>query len=149
MKPLIVLLFVFFAALLIFYLTTGSFDFQQSGRFAMSTMLLLTASGHFKFSQGMARMIPDPIPYKVQLVYLTGFIEIAAAAGLLIPSLVRLTSWFLIVFFILLLPANIHAALKNLDYEKGTYDGNGPRYLWFRIPLQILFIAWVYFFGIQ
>jgi hypothetical protein len=26
-----------------------------------------------------------------------------------------------------------------------AFDGNGLNYLWFRVPLQILFIVWVYF----
>jgi hypothetical protein len=34
------------------------------------------------------------------------------------------------------------------DYQKGTRDGSGTNYLWFRIPLQIVFILWVYYFGL-
>jgi len=54
----------------------------------------------------------------------------------------------LILFFILILPANILAALKKVDYQKGTNDGPGAGYLWFRIPLQIFFIAWVAWFSV-
>ena len=32
-------------------------------------------------------------------------------------------------------------------YQNGTYTGNGINYLWFRIPLQIFFILWVYYFN--
>jgi uncharacterized membrane protein len=115
----------------------------------MSVMLLFTAIGHFKFADGMSKMIPDFIPAKKQIVYVTGLIEILAAIGLLVPSLYMLTGWLLIVFFILILPANINAALKQVDYEKGTNDGPGKAYLWFRIPLQVIFIAWVYLFAIK
>lgn len=31
----------------------------------------------------------------------------------------------------------------------GTPDGPGARYLWFRVPLQGLFIAWVYFSAVS
>ncbi len=92
-------------------------------------------------------MMPDFLPFKKEIVMLTGFIEIAAAIGLLIPRIEYLVSELLILFFIFILPANIHAAAKNIDYQKGTNDGHGLLYLWFRIPLQIFFIAWVYFFG--
>ena len=128
---------------------SGETDYSFAGRLAMSVMLLFTAIGHFKFLDGMSKMMPAFFPYKKQLVFVTGLIEIAAAIGLMIPSLQKLTGWLLIAFFILVLPANIHAALKHVDYEKGTHEGPGPKYLWFRIPLQIFFICWVYFFTIR
>jgi uncharacterized membrane protein len=92
----------------------------------------------------MSMMIPQSIPFKTGLVYFTGVVEIAAAIGLLIPALVTVTGWLLIVFFILLLPANIYAAIKHVDFEKATYHGRGLDYLWFRVPLQIIFIVWIY-----
>jgi hypothetical protein len=55
----------------------------------------------------------------------------------------------LMVFFILLMPGNIKAAIYHIDYQKGTFDGNGPTYLWFRIPLQLLFIVWTYICSIR
>ena len=115
----------------------------------MSVMLLFTAIGHFALTKGMILMMPHFIPFKKQLVYLTGVIEIAAAAGLLVPRLQVLTAWLLILFFICILPVNINAALRHIDYEKGTYHGSGPKYLWFRIPLQVLFIIWVYWFALR
>lgn len=144
MKPLIVLLIVFAVSILAIKLIRGNYEFAMSGRIAMSIMLLFTAVAHFAFTKGMVMMLPDFIPYKTETVYLTGIIEIAAAIGLFIPSLRGITAWLLIAFFILLLPANIYAAIKQIDYQKGTSDGNGLMYLWFRIPLQILFIVWTY-----
>jgi uncharacterized membrane protein len=44
---------------------------------------------HFKFQKGMAMMIPDFIPAKMFWVYFTGFLEIAAGIGLMIPSFVK------------------------------------------------------------
>jgi len=147
MKPFIVLISVFLISLTIIRVSTDDFNYSLAGRIAMSAMLLLTASGHFKFAGGMANMLPSIIPFKKELVLFTGIIEIAAAIGLLIPSLQHLTAWLLIVFFILVLPANISAALRRIDYQNKTTNGPGVHYLWFRIPLQLLFIVWVYFFG--
>lgn len=149
MKPLIVLLAVFVVSLLTTKFVRGNFEFALSGRIAMSVMLLFTAIGHFVFTKGMSMMLPDFIPYKTEVVYLTGIIEIAGAIGLFIPNFRILTAWLLIAFFILILPANIYAALKHIDYQKGTFDGNGLTYLWFRVPLQILFIVWTYLSAIK
>ena len=149
MLPLFVLLGTFALSLLVTRYFTRAFDYSLSGRIAMSFMLVLTAIGHFAFTQGMAMMMPDFIPFKTELVYLTGLTEIAAAVGLLFFRLQHLTAWLLIIFFILILPANINAALKNIDYQTGSNTGHGVGYLWFRVPLQVFFIAWTYFFGIQ
>ncbi len=149
MKPLIVLLAVFLISVVATRVLSGTYNFVLSGRIAMSAMLLFTAVAHFVFTKGMAMMIPDFIPYKTQTVYLTGVIEIAAAIGLFVPNLRIVTAWLLIAFFILILPANIYAAIKQIDYQNGTFEGNGLAYLWFRIPLQILFIAWTYLSAIR
>jgi uncharacterized membrane protein len=72
--------------------------------------------------------------------------EIAAAVGLLINPMKSLTAWLLIIFFIAVLPANINASIKEIDYQTDTKTGSGAQYLWFRVPLQLFFIIWVYFF---
>ena len=148
MKPLIILIVVFLLAIiwtLVFHSTPGYF---MAGRIAMTVMLIFTAVGHIKYADGMSMMIPKNIPLKKPLVYFTGILEIVAGVGLVRPAFTRMSAWILIAFFILILPANIYAAIKHVDYEKGTYQGPGPNYLWFRIPLQLFFIAWVYYFGI-
>lgn len=149
MKPLIVLLVSFVISLIVLKIINGEMDYALSGRIAMSVMLLFTSIAHFVFTKGMAMMLPPFIPFKTEIVYLTGVIEMIAAIGLLIPRLSEVTGWLLIVFFILLLPANIYAASKQIDYEKASFDGKNLNYLWFRIPLQIVFIAWVYFSAIK
>jgi len=147
MKPFLVLLVSFVIALLATKIFNHHWNVIFAGNAAMSVMLLFTASGHFAFPKGMSMMIPQFIPFKTALVYLTGLVEIAGAIGLLMPGIRWITSLLLIIFFILILPANIYAALQRVDYQKGTKEGNGPKYLWFRIPLQLFFIAWVYYFG--
>lgn len=149
MKPLIVLLSVFAISLLINKALRGKFEFAFSGRIAMSAMLMFTAVAHFTLTKGMEMMLPDFIPSKTEVVYLTGIIEIAAAIGLFIPNLRMTTAWLLIVFFLLILPANIYASIRQVDIQNGTFEGNGLTYLWFRIPLQILFIVWTYLAAIK
>jgi len=148
MKPLFVLVFVFGLTCLGFYIAIHDTSYIVSGRIAMSIMLVFTAIGHFAFYEGMAMTVPPVIPFKKFMVYFTGVLEIVAALGLLIVSTHYVTAICLIIFFIVLLPSNIYAAQKRINLEKADYSGNGPAYLWFRIPLQLLFIAWVWFFAI-
>ncbi|RVU02724.1 hypothetical protein EOD41_01935 [Mucilaginibacter limnophilus] len=144
MKPLIVLITAFLLGLAAMWLFGWGGGYKLAMRIGMSGMLLFTAMGHFAFTKGMMMMLPNIVPYKKALVYITGFIEIVAAIGLLAPGYEKITGWALIVFFILILPANIYAAVKNVNYQTGTYNGAGRNYLWFRVPLQVLFIAWTH-----
>lgn len=149
MKPLLVLLSVFVVSFVATKLFSPHYNMALSGRIAMSVMLVFTATAHFAFTKGMTMMLPNFIPCKTGIIYLTGIIEVVAAIGLLVPNYSPIIAWLLIAFFILLLPANIYAAIKHIDYQKATADGNGLSYLWFRVPLQILFIVWVYFSAIK
>jgi uncharacterized membrane protein len=149
MKPLIVLLSCFVISLFATKVFLGVYEVKMSGGIAMSAMLLFTAIGHFTYTKGMAMMLPAVIAYKTLIVYLTGVIEIVAAIGLQVFELKQVTAWLLIIFFIMILPANIYAAVAHVDYQKATFDGKGLKYLWFRISLQILFILWTYAFCIR
>src|SRR6187402_2675809 len=107
MKPSILLFTTFVIALFVIKITSHNYDFAFSARVAMSVMLVFTAIGHFVYTMGMTLMIPNFIPFKKEIVYLTGLIEILAAIGLLVPSLRVWTAWLLILFFVVLIPSNI------------------------------------------
>lgn len=149
MKPLIVLIVAFFISCIIFKIAARPIDFQLAGRIAMASMLIFTAIGHFAFSKGMSAMLPDFVPYKTQMVFATGILEVAFGIGLLFPKYHLVTGVMIIAFFILVLPANIRASILNINYQTGELNGHGLSYLWFRIPLQLFFIAWVYLSAVR
>ena len=134
---------------MLLYFVQHSWQWCMAGCIAMGVMLLFTGIAHFKFTKGMEMMLPRFLPFKKVFVILTGVLEIAAGIGLFLPSMQKNTGWWLILFFILIIPANISATLRHINYEKATADGAGRSYLWFRIPLQLFFIVWVYFFAVK
>ncbi|WP_067038104.1 hypothetical protein [Allomuricauda sp. CP2A] len=148
MKPLFVLVVVFIISALILKLVAGQVDYSFAARIAMACMLVFTAIGHFTFTEGMSAMLPDFLPKKKELVLITGLVEIALGVGLVFPQYKFASAWILIVFFILVLPANIKAAMEHINYQTGELDGPGISYLWFRVPLQLFFLLWVYFSAI-
>lgn len=149
MAPLIVLIVTFFLVSLVSKLSKKTINYPFSGRIAMAVMLLFTAIGHFKYATGMSQMLPEFIPYRESLVFITGIIEIVFAIFLLLNKNTKAIGWLIILFFILILPANIYAAINGIDYKTGKIGGNGLQYLWFRVPLQVFFIIWVYLFTIK
>jgi uncharacterized membrane protein len=112
----------------------------------MAVMLVFTAMAHFNQTEYMVEMLPDLMPYKKATVYITGMLEFLAAIGLFIKKTVKITTYFLILFYLLILPANIIGSIKQVDL--GGMDAGAP-YLFFRIPLQVLFMIWIYYFGIM
>ncbi|QDH78471.1 hypothetical protein FKX85_05260 [Echinicola soli] len=144
MIPLYVLLTSFSLSVIVLYLWRKKPNWPLAGRVAISTMLVFTAIGHLMFTAGMAKMIPDFIPSKTAVVYFTGLIEIAAAFGIHLRTVRKMTGILVCVFFILILPANINASMDQLNYKTGQYNGPGLTYLWFRIPFQLFLIGWTF-----
>jgi len=149
MKPFFVLLTVFLISNLVIRQYKGDMDYHLAGKIALAATLLFTSLGHLIYTKGMLLMLPDFIPLKKEMIYVTGLLEVMGAFGLFIPALSRLTGMLLIVFFLLILPTNIYASIKHLNYETATFDGKGPGYLWFRIPFQLLLIGWTYYFVLR
>ena len=116
------------------------------GRISLAIVFVFTGLGHFIMTEPMARMLPPWIPMRMPIIYITGVVELAAAAGLLVPRLCRLTGIYLIAFLILVLPANIYAAINRV--EMGGHS-MGPPYLFIRIPLQLILIIWTYWFAVR
>ncbi len=143
---IILLVSFFFFWLLNKFMLKDHFTVSFIGRIALATMLLFTGPSHFFKTEEMVQTMPEFFNYKVQLVYLTGILEIAAAVGVLVHRTAKWTSIALILFFLSVLPANIIGSIKSV--ELGGME-NGPGYLYFRVPLQILFIGWAYYFGIK
>jgi uncharacterized membrane protein len=135
-------LFVLLGSLLIFR-GLGALGVETFGswvaatRYALAAMLVFTASGHFtRMKDDLVRMMPHWVPWPRAVVYFTGVCELAGAIGLLIPSLRTAAGIALIVFFILVFPANVKAAQAEV-----TLGGRAATPLWLRLPMQLLFIA--------
>jgi len=144
MIPLTILLSVFLLTLLVTKIFKIKLSARGAGRIAMAAMLVFTAFVHFKFTKGMALMIPDVLPYREAGVLATGILEFGFIIGLLLPRTWKVTGNALIIYLILVIPVHVHAAMEHIDFRTAEATGHGLDFLWFRIPLQFFFIAWIY-----
>lgn len=117
----------------------------HAGRVALALLFLFTGVAHFVMTEPMAQMVPPPFP-PVLTVWVTGVLEILGAIGLLLPRTSRLAARCLFVFLLAVLPANVYAALNHTGLGGHV---EGPSYLSQRVPLQLLFLAWTWYFGIR
>ncbi|PZT52856.1 DoxX family protein [Paenibacillus silvae] len=107
---------------------------------AVALMFLMTASAHWgKRRTDLLNMVPPGIKNKERAVTWTGILEIAGAAGLLIPGIDWIASIGLLLMLILMFPANIHAARKKLTINEKHVLPVFPRLL-----LQLIFIIAVF-----
>ncbi|WP_431915640.1 DoxX family protein [Nonomuraea jabiensis] len=112
---------------------------RVSAAHGLAVMLVMTASAHFvpagvtfmPNQADMVAMVPPFVPFPALVVYLTGVLELAGAAGLVLGRTRRAAGICLALLFVFLLPANVYAALAGQDVTP----------LWQRIPEQVLYIA--------
>jgi uncharacterized membrane protein len=116
------------------------------GRISLALVFIFTGLGHFIQTEPMAEMLPPWVPMRKEIIYASGVMELAAAMGLMVPSLSRFTGACLMVFLFLVFPANIYAAVNRV--EMGGH-AMGPSYLIFRTSLQLILIAWTYWFAVR
>ena len=110
---------------------------HDSVRYALAVMFVFTGVAHFnKMRHDLARMIPSFFPRPMLIVYFTGACEFLGAAGLLLPGFRTLAGICLILLLIGMFTANINAAIKGV-----TLGGKPVTALWLRTPMQIGFIA--------
>jgi uncharacterized membrane protein len=94
---------------------------------------------HFVIPREYESIVPDYLPARRALVYISGVAEIAGGVGLLHPRTRRLGSWWSIATLIAVFPANVHMAVHAERYR--TIPG-GRLALIARLPFQALFVAW-------
>ncbi|HSN83611.1 MAG TPA: DoxX family protein [Polyangiales bacterium] len=99
---------------------------------------------HFVRPKPFVRIVPKYLPAPLTLVYVSGFFEILGGVGLLIPTTRVWAAWGLIALYVAVFPANVYMLTDNVSLDRRKPI---PRWaLWLRLPFQLLFIAWAFWF---
>ena len=105
----------------------------------MSIFYVSVGVNHFTIPEWFLQIVPPSLPYKLELVYISGFLEIILGVMLLIPATRFYAAWGLILLLIAVYPANIYLAQTN-----GAAMNTTPLVAWGRLPFQFVFIALAY-----
>lgn len=112
-------------------------------RWLLTVVMVAAGLNHFVNPAPYLGMMPEVLPAKAALVYLSGVFEILGGLGLVLPATRKLAAWGLIALLVAVFPANVNMAVNELPL--GT-DPVPTWALWARLPLQLVLIAWAYWF---
>lgn len=115
-------------------------------RFFSGPVMILAGINHFVMPAVYEKIIPPELPGPRALVYVSGVAEILGGLGTMHPRTRRPAGWFLIATLVAVFPGNIYMAAKADDFPGVP---GGPATLYARLPLQALFIYWVYLATLQ
>ncbi len=112
-------------------------------RWVLTIVMVAAGANHFINPAPYLGMMPDVLPAHLALVYVSGVAEIAGGLGLILPATRKLAAWGLILLLLAVFPANVNMALNDLPLG----DDPVPTWaLWARLPLQLVFLAWAWWF---
>ncbi|MCP3029330.1 hypothetical protein [Halobacillus sp. A5] len=115
--------------------------FKTITLYIFAIALFLAGVAHFVYDEGFAVMIPDFLPYQLELVYITAIMEWMLSLFLIFPQTRRAAGIATAIFLLAVLPANIYAAI--IGAPAPWSDEPNLILLWLRPLLQPLLIWWV------
>ena len=86
-------------------------------------------------------MMPDYLPFHLELIYLSGVIEILLGIFILIPKYTRISAVGLILLLLAVFPANINMYLNAENFKNVSQQA-----LLIRLFIQLILIFWAYLY---
>ena len=115
------------------------FDIKYFSLIVMGVFYISIGISHFTSPIWYVQIVPPYLPYKLELVYISGFFEILFGGMLLFKKTRFLAGWGLILLLIAVYPANIYLAQTN-----GAAMNTTPLIAWGRLPVQFIFVGLAY-----
>ncbi len=117
---------------------------KQIFKWILSIIFVMAGIYHFINPSIYLRIMPPYLPAHLFLIYLSGFFQIVLGVLLVVPNFTRRAAWVLIALLIAVFPANIYMAMNTQLFPEIN-----PLLIWLRLPLQLLFLAWAFWFTRQ
>ncbi len=110
-------------------------------KWLLAVFFVVAGVNHFRKPDFYVAIMPPYLPWHYELVIISGVFEVVLGIALLIPRFTVLAAWGLIALLVAIFPANLHMALNSEQFPEIR-----PVLLWARLPLQVVFIAWAYWY---
>lgn len=110
--------------------------------YIMGVSYIAVGITHFVNPDFFLAIMPPFLPFHLELVYISGFIEILLGILLMIPKSRKIASWGLILLLLAVYPANIYLAFNKDAQEALNISSFAAS--WIRLPMQFIFLAVAY-----
>ncbi len=117
---------------------------KQIFKWILSIIFVMAGIYHFINPSIYLRIMPPYLPAHLFLIYLSGFFQIVLGVLLVVPKFTPRAAWVLIALLIAVFPANIYMAINTQLFPEIN-----PLLIWLRLPLQLLVLAWAFWFTRQ
>jgi uncharacterized membrane protein len=107
-------------------------------KYLLALFMVGAGTLHFINPDFYLKIMPPYLPLHMELVYLSGFCEIALGLLLLVPRVSRFAAWGIIALLLAVFPANIYV------YQHQDVLPAPPIMHLLRLPLQGVFILLAY-----
>jgi len=109
----------------------------------VAAFFIVAGVNHFLNPAPYLAMMPPWVPWPELLDKIAGAAEVAGGIGLLIVWFRRAAAWGLLALLVAVFPANLQVALHGWPGVEIA-----PWILWARLPLQVVFMALVWWVGL-
>ena len=113
---------------------------------ALALFFVAGGINHFRSPEFYLSMMPPWLPAHLLLVQVSGVCEVLGGIGVLVPATRVVAGWGLVALLVAVFPANLQMALHP---EAHVARGMPLWGLYLRLPLQAVFIAWVWWAAIK
>lgn len=103
----------------------------------LGAVMIAAGVMHFVAPDIYLRIMPDYLPWHLELVYISGVFEVLGGVGLFVPKVRSLAGWGIIALLFAVWPANIYMATEGIEFS--------PAVAWVRVVLQpaLMYLAYV------
>jgi uncharacterized protein len=106
--------------------------------FLLSLILIVAGLIHLITPEVFLPVMPEFIPFHLEIIYLTGILELVLGVGLVNKKTQDLAAKSTALYFLLLLPLHIYVSIRPIE----IFGISSPLLLWGRTLFQFVFIFW-------
>ena len=111
---------------------------KKLSKYLLALFMVGAGTMHFARPDFYLKIMPPYLPWHLELVYLSGFIELGLGLLLLVPRFSRRAALGIIALLIAVFPANIYL------YQHQEIMPGPPLLHFLRLPLQAVLILWAF-----